>query len=142
MYRRLLIATDGSQLSAKAVSTGVELAGELGAAITVIHVSETWATDCRPDITEEPFWIKYDAACAAQVGIVLDAAARKASDAGVACTVRHLPNRYVADGILEAAEESGSDFIVVASHGRRGIARFVMGSQANEVLVRSKHICR
>ena len=145
MYRRLLIATDGSQLSEKAVSTGVELAGQLGAAITVIHVSEPWATDCPPELTKEPFWVQYDAACAAQAAIVLDAAARKASDAGVACTVRHLPNRYVADGILEAAEESGSDLIVVASHGRRGIARFVMGSQANEVLVRSKLpvlICR
>jgi nucleotide-binding universal stress UspA family protein len=56
---------------------------------------------------------------------------------GVDYIVRHIFDRYVADGILDAVAESGCDLIVMASHGRRGIARFVMGSDANEVLVRS-----
>lgn len=145
MYRKLLIATDGSELGERAVSTGVELARKLGAAITIIHVSEPWATDCSPELTKEPFWRQYDATCASQSALILDAAARKARDADVTCIVRHLPNQYVADGILEVAEQSGCDLIVMASHGRRGIAHFIMGSKANEVLVRSELpvlICR
>ena len=43
---------------------------------------------------------------------------------GVDYIVRHIPDRYVADGILDAVAESGFDLIVMASHGRRGIARF------------------
>ena len=137
MYRIILIATDGSALSDKCVSTGVALAKHLGAAITVVHVTEPWATDFTPELTKEPFWVEYDAACATRAATILDAAARRAGDAGVECTVHHVPNRYPADGILEAADACGCDLIVMSSHGRRGIARFVMGSQAQEVLVRS-----
>jgi nucleotide-binding universal stress UspA family protein len=138
MYRKILIATDGSALSDKCVSTGVELAQQLGATVAVVHVTEPWATDFPPELTKEPFWVEYDAACASRAVKILEAAARRAGDAGVGCTVRHVPNRYPADGILEAADACGCDLIVMSSHGRRGIARFVMGSQAQEVLVRSK----
>lgn len=142
MYQNLLIATDGSDLSDKAVLNGVELAKHLGATITV---TEPWATDFSPELTKEPFWVEYDAACATRAATILNAVAQRASDAGIGCTVRHVPNRYPADGILEAAVECGCDLIIMSSHGRRGIARFVLGSEAHEVLVRSKLpvlICR
>lgn len=145
MYRNILIATDGSDLSDKCMSAGVALAKHLGATVTVVHVTEPWATDFPAELTKEPFWVAYNAACAVSAAKVLEAAARKAADAGVACTVRHVPDRYPADGILEVADACGCDLIVMASHGRRGIARFVMGSQAQEVLVRSKlpvFVCR
>ena len=126
MYRKILIATDGSALSEKSLSTGVALAKHLGATITVVHVTEPWATDFTPELTKEPFWVEYDAACATR--------AATAGDAGVSCTVRHVPNRYPADGILEVADAYGCDLIIMSSH----VARFVMGSQAQEVLVRSR----
>ena len=138
MYRKILIATDGSDLSDKCVSTGVALAKHLGATVMVVHVTEPWATDFPPELTKEPFWVEYDAACATRAATLLEAAARRAGDDGVDCTARHVPNRYPADGILEAAVACGCDLIVMSSHGRRGIARFVMGSQAQEVLVGSK----
>jgi nucleotide-binding universal stress UspA family protein len=155
MYRNILIATDGSALSDKSVSTGVALAKHLGAAVTVVHVTEPWATDFTrgstkeplwvKELTEDPLWVKYNDACTARAATILDTAAQRAGDVGVACTVRHVPNSYPADGILEAANACGCDLIVMCSHGRRGIARFVMGSQTHEVLVRTKLpvlICR
>lgn len=83
MYRKILIATDGSEHSDKAVLTGVELAKQLGAAITAVHVTEPWATDFPLELTKEPFWVEYDAACATQAGTILQAVAPKAGDAGV-----------------------------------------------------------
>jgi hypothetical protein len=58
MYRNILIATDGSVLSDKSLSTGVALAKHLGATVTVVHVTEPWATDFPPEPTKEPFWVK------------------------------------------------------------------------------------
>jgi nucleotide-binding universal stress UspA family protein len=155
IYRNILIATDGSALSDKSVSTGVALAKHLGATVTVVHVTEPWATDFPPgptkepfwvkELTEDPLWVKYNDACAARAATILDAAAQRAGDVGVACNVRHVPNSYPADGILEAADACGCDLIIMSSHGRRGIARFVMGSQTQELLVRTKLpvlICR
>ena len=74
MYRNILIATDGSPLGDKSVSTGVALAKHLGATVTVVHVTEPWATDFPPgptkepfwvkELTEDPLWVKYNDACA------------------------------------------------------------------------------
>ena len=65
---------------------------------------------------------------------VLEAVGLRAKQTGIECGVRHVPDRYAADGILESAEEVGCDLIVMASHGRRGIARFVLGSDAMRFL--------
>jgi hypothetical protein len=53
-----------------------------------------------------PLWVRYNDACAARAATILDAAAQRAGDVGVACNVRHVPNSYPADGILEAADAS------------------------------------
>ena len=67
---------------------------------------------------------------------VLQPAAAAAKAAGVACTTQHVLDRYAADGIIETAEKQGCDLVVMASHGRRGIGRLLIGSQTNEVLTR------
>ena len=56
---------------------------------------------------------------------------------GISCDVLHVKDRYTADGILEAAAQRGCDLIVMASHGRRGLRRLVLGSIANEVVTQS-----
>ena len=137
MYKRILIATDGSELADKAVATGLTLAKQLEASIVAVHVTEPWATDIAPELKNEPFLREYSGACANHAAKILGAVAARARAVGVDYIVRHIPDRYVADSILDAVAEFGCDLIVMASHGRRGIARFVMGSDANEVLVRS-----
>jgi nucleotide-binding universal stress UspA family protein len=57
--------------------------------------------------------------------------------AGVTCEVVHIKDQYPAQGILETAKAKGADLIVMASHGRRGISKLLLGSQATEVVSQS-----
>jgi nucleotide-binding universal stress UspA family protein len=64
---------------------------------------------------------------------------------GIACETLHVKDRYPGEGIVAAAQQNGCDLIVVASHGRRGLGRIVLGSTANEVMTHStipSLICR
>jgi nucleotide-binding universal stress UspA family protein len=56
---------------------------------------------------------------------------------GRACNTQHVKDRFAADGIMESAAEKGCDLIVMASHGRRGLQRLLLGSVANEVVTGS-----
>ena len=68
---------------------------------------------------------------------VLNAAAEQGKAIGVACETLHVPQQYPAEGIIEAAKAKNVDLIVMASHGRRGLSRLVIGSQANRVVTMS-----
>jgi nucleotide-binding universal stress UspA family protein len=139
MYKRILIATDGSELAARGLEQGLVLASQLQAEVAVVTVSEPhitgyegalgWAYNLLPE---------YQRAQEEAATRVLEAAQQKAAAAGVAAEVIHVPDRYAADGIIETAEARSSDLIVMASHGRRGLGRLVLGSQVAEVLARSR----
>ena len=60
-----------------------------------------------------------------------------ASKLGVACETLHVKDRHPAEGIVETAKSRGCDLIVMASHGRRGLSRMLLGSQANKVVTHS-----
>jgi nucleotide-binding universal stress UspA family protein len=141
MYQKILAATDGSELATNAVKTGIQLAKELKASLTIVSVTEP-----LPPI---------DAAAQAEIGVKdpigryeqlaekgalksLAAAQQLASEAGVACETIHVKDTHPAIGIVETGETNGADLIVMASHGRRGLTKLLLGSVTNEVLVRSK----
>jgi nucleotide-binding universal stress UspA family protein len=77
---------------------------------------------------------EYDSIVTKQASRVLGEASDLAAKAGVPCTTLHVPNQYPAEGIVEQANARGCDLIVMASHGRRGLARLMLGSQATRVL--------
>ena len=141
MYARILIATDGSELAAKGLRKGAELAAQLGAQVDVVTVSEPWAVGMYDAMgwtvgyESSPEYRKLREEDAQKI---LQPAAAAAKAAGVACTTQHVLDRYAADGIIETAGKQGCDLVVMASHGRRGIGRLLIGSQTNEVLTRSK----
>ncbi len=141
MYSRILIATDGSELAAKGLAQGLELAKALGAEVTIITVSEPWvpmgvdATGFA--VTEYSLIEEYDRAMAADCKIILDKSEKAAIDAGVKVSTLYVTRQYPADAIVEAAESQKFDLIVMASHGRRGLGRALLGSQANSVLTHS-----
>jgi nucleotide-binding universal stress UspA family protein len=141
MYKRILIATDGSEMATKAVSHGVALAKVHKAPVTIVTV-----TDIR-----SPFEMAHDydqrkkdpignfeALAAADAKRVLDKAAELAKSQDVDCTLTHVADKPPAEGIVEAAESTGADLIVMASHGRRGVNRLLLGSVANKVVTYSK----
>jgi nucleotide-binding universal stress UspA family protein len=80
---------------------------------------------------------EYDKAAAAHAARILEAVTAAAATAGVTCEVVHIKDQYPAQGILETAKGMGADLIVMASHGRRGISKLLLGSQATEVVSQS-----
>ena len=64
----------------------------------------------------------------------LAAASASATEIGVACDTQHAKDTFPADGIVETARRLDCDLIVMASHGRRGVSRLLLGSQANKVV--------
>jgi nucleotide-binding universal stress UspA family protein len=88
---------------------------------------------------------EYERACDEFAAKVLAGIEDRAKAAGVACAIRHVKDQFPAEGILEAAKAQGCDLIVMASHGRRGVSRLLLGSQANRVVTHSEIpvlICR
>jgi nucleotide-binding universal stress UspA family protein len=69
---------------------------------------------------------------------ILNEVEQVAKSQGVTCELIHLRDQHPAEGIIATAKDKGCDLIVMASHGRRGIDRLLLGSRANEVLTHSK----
>lgn len=136
MYKHILIATDGSELSTKGLDQGLKLAKQLGSKATVITVTDMWASGALA-VAGPATIAEYDESMQAAVKDILEEAARFASESGVECETRHIPNRYPADAIIETAQDVGADLIVMASHGRRGFRKMLLGSQTTEVLTAS-----
>ena len=137
MYKNILIATDGSELAHKAVVQGFAIAKALGSKVTVVTVTEPW-TSVVPGEMGVAFPIEdYDKGAAENADSILDIVKREAGASGVACETVHVADQFPADGIISAATDKGCDLIVMASHGRRGISRLLLGSQANQVVVHS-----
>jgi nucleotide-binding universal stress UspA family protein len=139
MYKHILIATDGSDLAQKAETTGLTLAKELGAQVTAVTVTEPWDALSMAALAERGMpnpVADYDECMAAAANRILWGTGETAK-IGVSCATLHVKDRHPAEGIIEAAKESGSDLVVMASHGRRGISRVLLGSQAMKVVTLS-----
>jgi nucleotide-binding universal stress UspA family protein len=137
MYKRILIATDGSELAEKAVSTGLTLAKQLAAQVVVVTATEPWTT--MTDGTGFAFNFpieEYEKVAAERAEEILSKVRAQAQTLAMGCETVHV-NDFPAEGILATAKAKGCDLIVMASHGRRGVARLLLGSQAVEVLTLS-----
>lgn len=137
MYKHLLIATDGSELAQSALQQGIALAKALGAKVTIATVTEPWNAVTAGDGTVIFPIDEYETNITRWARETLDGAAKTAAGAGVACETIHVKDRYPGDGIVETAERQQCDLIVMASHGRRGLTRLLLGSQANYVVTHS-----
>lgn len=138
MYKHILIATDGSELAHKALVQGFALAKALGAKVTTVTVTEPW-TAVVPGEMGMAFPIdEYEKGASENAANILAAVKKEADTAGIATDTVHMADQYPADGIIATAKEKGCDLIVMASHGRRGLSRLLIGSQANQVVIHSE----
>jgi nucleotide-binding universal stress UspA family protein len=140
VYKHILVATDGSELAAKAVTQGLTLAKALGANATAVTVSEPWnfvlAALAEREHRPEPL-ADYDECTQAAAERIFWSVHQIAKQLGQACATVHIKDRYPAEGILEAAQATGCDLIVMGSHGRRGLAKLLLGSQTARVVTLS-----
>jgi nucleotide-binding universal stress UspA family protein len=136
VFQHILIATDGSQLAKKAVAQGLDLASQLKARVLVATVSDPWTMIGGPLPTPSVI-AAYEKAAIENAGRITSEVAELAKKNNVACSPLHVADKHPADGILEAAANNRCDLIVLASHGRRGLGRVLLGSVAMNVLIRS-----
>ena len=141
MYKHILVPTDGSALSDKAVEAAIKLAQLLGARITAFHAMEpyplqgAYAAEASgvPELQPEIFAQRSEE----YAKRVLDAVASAAAAANVQCTTGYTTSRSAYQAIVEKARKEGCDLIVMASHGRRGLEGFLLGSETQKVLTHS-----
>ena len=134
MYRNLLIASDGSEFAEKAVTQGLALAKQLNARVTAVTVTEPLPSILAAEATSTFPLEFYASAAKSNAEDILSQIRERADQTGVKCDTAHVADRFPAEGILEAAESRECDLIVMASHGRRGIAKLLLGSQTMRVL--------
>jgi len=140
MYDRILIATDGSELAGKGLRHGLALAATLHVPVVVLTVTEPWmpAFDDALALSADPaLRQEYSEGCAESAQRILADAVAQATTAGVACEIVHVPDGFASDAIVKATTDHGAGLVVMASHGRRGLGRVLLGSQTQAVLTRS-----
>lgn len=139
MYKKLLVATDGSTLSKKAVRSAVELAASLEAELVALYVVPNYpvsyfeggVTISTQDIARtEKQW-------AEQGQAIVDSVKASAEAQGLKAKAIIARSNLVAEAILAAAKRNKCDLIVMASHGRRGLKRMLLGSETQHVLTHS-----
>lgn len=137
MFKHILVSTDGSKLSEKAIKSAVGLAKQLGARLTAFHVIPRFHPSVYPmellQITSE----EYDQTRLEHAQQFLRYAERTATAAHVPCDVRHAISDHPYKEIVKASQKYGCDLILMASHGRRGIEGFLLGSETHKVLTHS-----
>lgn len=139
MFKNILVPTDGSEQSLSAVRTAVELAKLHGAKLTGIHVIPDYhlliAYEGAFDpITEERIEQEAKARAATYLGQVEEAARQ----VGVECRTVCETSDHPYDAILRAADSQGCDLIVMTSHGRKGLAAVLLGSETRKVLTHAR----
>lgn len=140
MYKHILIPTDGSELSRRAIVAGVKLAKSLGAKVTGFFAAPPATPVVYEDfvpvgyMTPEQHAEMIEKTTAHYLGVIEKAA----EAAGVACECIHVTNDFPADAILAAAKKQKCDLIFMASHGRRGLRGVLLGSETQKVLTHSK----
>ena len=140
MFKHLLIPTDGSTLSKKAVAQGVKFAQETGAKVTGFFAAPPY----RPVVYEDFVPANYmsakahEEATAKLAAKYLGSVEKACKDAGVPYQSLHVASEFPADAIIEAAKTKKCDLIFMASHGRRGLAGVLLGSETAKVLTHSK----
>jgi len=139
MYKKILVATDGSPLSKKAVQSAIELAGSVGAELVALYVVPNYpvsyfeggVTISTQDIARtEKKWAEHGQA-------VVDAVSEAAHAEGVKAKGTIARSNLVAEAILAAVKKNKCDLVVMASHGRRGLKRILLGSETQHVLTHS-----
>lgn len=141
MFKNILVATDGSKLSGKAVAYAIRVAKCFGAKLTICFATTQYAVVGGYGVGvlyDSLSQGKYQQLCRKEAARILDAVARKAEAAGVKFSIAQAIASAPWQAILATAKKSRCDVIIMASHGRRGVSALLLGSETQKVLTHSK----
>jgi nucleotide-binding universal stress UspA family protein len=137
MFKHILVPTDGSKLSEKAVKHAARLAAQLGARLTALHVIPKFHPSSYQMELLQMTAGDYTQARQQHAQQFLRYAERAAAAAKVDCDKKSVISDHPYKEIVKAAQQHGCDLILMASHGRRGIEGFLLGSETQKVLTHS-----
>ena len=136
MYKRLLIATDGSDVTQKAVQSAIALARATGGELFAISVKEPFPYSAISEMQPVPpqeFFDAQERIAAERVAAVVSTA----TEAGLRCQGHTVEALHPWEAILDHAKTQNCDLVVMASHGRRGLSALLLGSETQKVLTHS-----
>ena len=138
MFRRIFVSTDGSPRSDRAIKSAATLAHTCGASLTIFHAIPAYRT---PYYVEGmgfawPSESQYMKGADLEATKLLDKARALAEKQGVEAATRQVRGSDISQAIVTAADKARADLIVMASHGRKGLDRLLLGSETQKVLTR------
>jgi len=137
VYKRILFPTDGSDITSKALQSAIGMAKLCGAELHVLAVKEPFPYSAISEMQPVPpqeFFDAQERVASTRVKAASDAA----TAAGVACQGHTVEAVHPWEAILDHAQAQSCDLVVMASHGRRGVAALLLGSETQKVLTHSK----
>lgn len=140
MFKHVLIPTDGTEFSQNAIKAGIQFAKEIGAKVTGFYAAEEYPIPpfgeyIPPDLlSPEEFRLNEEI----RAKRILSTIEKMAEDEDVTCHTLSAPSFSPWNAIVKAAEGEGCDLIFMASHGRKGIASILLGSETNKVVTHTK----
>ena len=137
MFKRILVPTDGSDITTKAIDSAIRLAQSLGAHIYTISVKEPFPYSAISEMQPTPpqeFFEAQERIAARRIEQVREACLA----AGVPCDAHTVEALHPWEAIIDHAQRMDCDLLVMASHGRRGVTALLLGSETQKVLTHSK----
>jgi nucleotide-binding universal stress UspA family protein len=137
MFKRILLPTDGSEQSQRAILAGIAFAKDLGGEVVGLTVipkfhTFTYKTDMLEE-TKQEYVVDSQKRAAQHLEFIADAA----RDAGVSCRTEQAVSDDPYEMIISTARDRQCDLIVMGSHGRKGVKGVLLGSETQKVLVHS-----
>ena len=134
MYKHILLPVDGSEFGMGSVPYAIKFAKAIGARITALNVTTPYESVAIDAFATHLPGEEYRERIAANATAILQKVKSAGEAAGVPIAARHVPNIHPWNAIIQTAKEQGCDLILMASHGRRGIAGVLLGSETKKVL--------
>jgi nucleotide-binding universal stress UspA family protein len=137
MFKRILVPTDGSDITGKAIDTAITLAKSVGAQLYTISAKEPFPYSAISEMQPTPPQEFFDA----QERIAhqrVQAVVKQCDAAGVPCHAHTVEALHPWEAIIDYAQRMECDLLVMASHGRRGVSALLLGSETQKVLTHTK----
>lgn len=133
MFKRILVPTDGSEISTKALESAIGMARIHGSTLYALSVKEPFPYSAVSEMQPTPpqeFFDAQERIASARIKAVLAAA----EAAGVSCEGHTIEALHAWEAIIEHASDKQCDLVIMASHGRRGVQALLLGSETQKVL--------
>ena len=137
MFKRILVPTDGSELSKKAVDVAIRLAASTGARLVAFHAIPKFRMFAFDRAMLEGTAGDYRKASVENARTLLARIVVKAVKAGVTCDTAYASSDQPWAAIIREAKRNKCDLVLMASHGRRGVQAMLLGSETQKVLTHS-----